>query len=397
VVETSLHPRRLLVLGHHDLDGMVSAAVTAAFLRDRFPGATMQCGTVDFHLKAKWARFWEGLGTEQGAWRPGEGHPRPDGVAIVDFLYAEVPRDVFLFHADHHRNTFDVPGVSAEHLRASFAARQRTGSPVFHDPQAGSCAALLLDVLSEVYGWAPAPNLAEAVRVAHIVDSAQYASAREALDFDTLPPALDLLSLNLSEPAAGRAVERLAAGATLEEALIRPNRARYEHLLGRARADVRAYDCLARVSDAGVGTWDFTQAGREGAARVKFAEYRDARVQYAMQLHVQELGDGSFLAQGLIGRSPWPAPLPPGLVPPDVSKIAQHVAGGGGQPFAAGWRLASGSRDAAVAQARAQMAAMGQYLRPLAPDHPMADTTHVDKHVRVQAQAAAVIPTRPAA
>ena len=95
-----------------------------------------------------------------------------DENAIVDFKYSTDPRLTWWF--DHHQSAFLTP-EDAEHFRRDTSGRK------MYDPSFRSCTKYIATVARERFGF-DAPDLAELVAWADIVDGAQYASAEEAVN-----------------------------------------------------------------------------------------------------------------------------------------------------------------------------------------------------------------------
>jgi hypothetical protein len=92
--------------------------------------------------------------------------------AIVDFKYSTDPRLTWWF--DHHQSAFLTP-EDAEHFRHD------TSGMKMYDPSFKSCTMYIATVARERFGFA-APDLAELVSWADIIDGAQYANAQEAVE-----------------------------------------------------------------------------------------------------------------------------------------------------------------------------------------------------------------------
>jgi hypothetical protein len=100
--------------------------------------------------------------------------------AIVDFKYSTNPRLTWWF--DHHQSAFLTPED------ASHFSRDTTGKKMY-DPSFRSCTMYIATVAREKFGY-DAPDLTELVEWADIVDGAQYANAKDAVDL--VAPAMRL-------------------------------------------------------------------------------------------------------------------------------------------------------------------------------------------------------------
>src|SRR6476620_10129820 len=92
--------------------------------------------------------------------------------AIVDFKYSTDPHLTWWF--DHHQSAFLTP-EDAEHFRRDTSGRK------MYDPTFRSCTKYIATVARDRFGF-DAPDLADLVSWADIIDGAQYASAQEAVE-----------------------------------------------------------------------------------------------------------------------------------------------------------------------------------------------------------------------
>ena len=132
---------------------------------------------------AFFSRFYEGKYAPQAAFEfTGLAHKASqlfedslfdgDVNAIVDFKYSPDPRLTWWF--DHHQSAFLSP-EDAEHFK-----HDRSGQKLF-DPSYGSCTRFIADVARDKFGY-QAPDLAELVNWADVIDGARYANAQEAVE-----------------------------------------------------------------------------------------------------------------------------------------------------------------------------------------------------------------------
>lgn len=132
-------------------DGVISAVLTLEFLECQGWKFRRFC-PVTYELRANW------LSTKL---------KKP--CAVVDFLYHPDAQ----FWADHHSTTF-----LAEDLRREFSNQRRAW--MFYDSRIGSCALLLWKNISN-YVHTERARYQEMVDWAEKIDSARYASVREAI------------------------------------------------------------------------------------------------------------------------------------------------------------------------------------------------------------------------
>ncbi len=143
----------------HDacFDGTTSAALFAAFYRERFDPTVTVLPVGMIHRDGN----------------PFDGIPLDaDDHACVDFRFCADPKMRWWF--DHHPTAFQPP-----QLRDVF---EREHLPTwFFDPTAPSCAGLIAKKLAEVHGWRPPAHLADAVAWADTIDAARFPSAEAAI------------------------------------------------------------------------------------------------------------------------------------------------------------------------------------------------------------------------
>jgi hypothetical protein len=223
----------VLVAHHgHCFDGAASAAIFSRFVRERVDPSA--------------AFTFRGLAYEPNAPPPGDRLRAGAVNAILDFRYTRSP--LLEWYFDHHVSAFQEPG-SREHF-----ARDATGKK-FHDGQYGSCTKLIADVLREKFGW-EAPDLAELIEWADIVDAARFPNADVASGLDH--PALEITAVvqeqgddTLCEKLIPRlASERLAdiAASPIVADRVTPIRTRLDSLVqrmsraGEQRGNVAVFD-----------------------------------------------------------------------------------------------------------------------------------------------------------
>src|SRR5581483_8515555 len=149
---------RVRVLYHdHCFDGAASAAFFSRFYEDKFaPGAEFEFTG----LAHKATQLFE------------DDQFDGDVNAIVDFKYSPDPRLTWWF--DHHQSAF-LSHEDAEHFKLDRSGRK------LYDPGFRSCTMFIATVAREKFGY-EAPDLAELVKWADIVDGAQYESAAAAVE-----------------------------------------------------------------------------------------------------------------------------------------------------------------------------------------------------------------------
>jgi hypothetical protein len=177
-----------VLIAHHGhcFDGACSAAIFSRYLRER--------------EDARGFTF-RGLAYEPNA--PPIADRLVEGAvnAVLDFRYTQSPK--LLWYFDHHVSAFQEPGS-----RAHFDAD--TSGKKFHDGAYGSCTKFIADVLRERSGW-EAPDLAELVRWADIVDAARFANADVATSLEEPAMAITAVVQECGDDAfCGELIPRLA-------------------------------------------------------------------------------------------------------------------------------------------------------------------------------------------
>ncbi len=288
---------RLKVLYHGNcFDGCASAAAFARFFAER-EGALE---SVSF----------EPLQHQTG--NPfAEGAFDADVNACVDFRFSPSTRLHWWF--DHHASAFPTPAD-----RTAFE-HDDTGHK-FWDPTAPSCAGFVVRTLRARFGW-NAPDLADLVSWADLIDAARFPSAAMAIRLEE--PALRLMALleATRDPAVPtRIIEamqhRPLADIAAESWVTDPLGAILEHHRGAIDVVKR----LARV-DEGVVTVDLSETALQGANKfIVYDLFPQAR--YAVVVSRDERR-----AKVSVGSNPWAREARAH----DISKLCERY-GGGGHP-----------------------------------------------------------------
>ncbi len=295
---------RLKVLYHGNcFDGCASAAVFSRFFVERHPAATE---VSYFALQHR------------------QGDPFPpdafdgDVNACLDFRYSSSPRLDWWF--DHH-----VSGFQPATDRVLFE-RDTTGHK-FWDPAAPSCTGFIARTASATFGW-EAPDLADLVRWADLIDAARFPSASVAVRLEE--PALRHMTLiegtrdpalppRLIEAMTSRPLPAIAAEPWVTAPL--------QPLLERHFRSVETVRKLAKMVD-GVVEIDLTETELEGAN--KFVAY-DLFPQARYAVVVSRDRKRSKVSVG----------FNPGAKVPrshDIARLCERY-GGGGHPVVGGVSL----------------------------------------------------------
>ncbi len=278
-------------------DGCASAALLGRFLQARLgPGL----GAIE-HVP---------LQHQQGSAVPADALSA-DVNAIVDFRYSTSPRLHWWF--DHHQSAFQ-PASDRAHFEADRSGQR------FWDPKAPSCTGFIARVARERFGF-EAPDLADLVRWADVIDAAAFPSAEMAVRLEE--PALRVMTFleATRDPAApGRVIEamrtmplaELAAQPWVTEALA-PVLARHARSIDAIRAASRLEGNVAFV--------DLAAAGLE--AGNKFVLY----FLHPSASYTVTVSRDAKRSKVSVGSNPWARPARPH----DISRICERY-GGGGHP-----------------------------------------------------------------
>jgi hypothetical protein len=278
-------------------DGCASAALLSRFLEAR-EGARLE--RVDFQPV-----------------QHASGDPFPpdafdaDLNAVVDFRYSPSPRLDWWF--DHHQSAFQPAS-----LRAAWEA-DRSGQR-FWDPTAPSCTGFIAKVARERFGF-EAPDLAELVRWAEVIDAASFPSAAVAVKLEE--PALRLMMLleATRDPSfPTRVIEAMRrrplaeiAGEPWVEAPLRP-------LLERHFRSIEAVRGATRV-EGGVAVADLAAAGIEAGNKfIVYYLFPEARYTVVVSQDAKR-------SKVSVGSNPWAREARAH----DISRICERY-GGGGHP-----------------------------------------------------------------
>lgn len=287
---------RVRVLYHdHCFDGAASAAFFSRFLRDtRHPEAdyayTGMAHTADQIFDDA---MFDG-----------------DVNAIVDFKYSPNPKLTWWF--DHHQSAFLKP-EDGVHYHAE-------KNPLhFFDPGYQSCTKFIRDITREHFAY-EAPDLAELVRWADIIDGAKYANPQEAVE---LKAAATKLVLVIEASKGSSTVQRIIADMqrlTLEQIAEQPDiQALFQPLYER---HLRSIDVIRQQAKSERGTIFFDLVGHDLEGYNKFVPY----YLFPDSTYVVSVSESTFRTKVSVGSSPW------------VKEISHNLAsiceryGGGGHP-----------------------------------------------------------------
>jgi len=232
-----------------------------------------------------------------------------DENAIVDFKYSNNPRLTWWF--DHHQSAF-LSQEDAEQYR-----RDRSGRKLY-DPSYKSCTAFIAHVAGERFGFS-APDLNELVEWSLVIDGAQYADARTAVEMAA--PAMKLTLV--IEAAKGSAIVRKAIGmmqhARLAEIVADPEiQALFEPLYQRHLDSIGLIGDRARQED---GVVYFDLSGHDVEGYNKFIPY----YLFPDSVYTVSVSPSATRTKISVGSNPW-APSEPTH---NLATICERYGGGG--------------------------------------------------------------------
>lgn len=229
--------------------------------------------------------------------------------AIVDFKYSSNPNLNWWF--DHHQSAFLTP-EDAEHYR-----RDTTGRKLY-DPSFRSCTSFIRKVTQERFGY-EAPDLAELVEWADIVDGALYKTAGEAVDMQAPAQKLTLVIEGTKGSDQVQDIIRSMRRMKLSDIAAKPEiketfQALYErHLVTLGVIGERA------AYDRGVVFFDLIGLDLDGYN--KFIPYQ----LYPESLYTVSVSRSTFRTKVSVGSNPW-APRP---LKHNLATICERYGGGG--------------------------------------------------------------------
>ena len=288
---------RVRILYHdHCFDGAASAAFFSRFSEATFaPGATFEFTG----LAHKASQLFE------------DGLFDGDVNAIVDFKYSPDPRVDWWF--DHHQSAFLSP-ADAEHFK-----QDRSGQKLL-DPTFRSCTMFIATVTRDKFGF-QAPDLAELVEWADIIDGAQYASAQEAVELRSAAMKLTLVIESAKGSEIIHKIIRWMRHRTLGEIVLEPEiQSLYAPLHER---HIKSIDIIRKHARCGQGVIFFDLIVEDLEGYNKFIPY----YLFPESTYTVSVSTSSFRTKVSVGSNPW-APQPPAH---NLATICERY-GGGGHP-----------------------------------------------------------------
>lgn len=316
---------RLRVLYHdHCFDGAASAAFFTRFYEAKFDPNPEFAFTGLAHKASQ--LFEDGLFDG-------------DVNAIVDFKYSPHPALTWWF--DHHQSAFLTP-EDAEHFKLD-----RSGKKLF-DPSYRSCTMFIATVARERFGY-EAPDLAELVKWADIIDGAQYGSAEEAVELRA--PAMKL-TLVIEAAKGSEIIHRIIGWMRRDSLEAIVNQPEIQELyVPLYERHIRSIDLIREraTNRSGVIFFDLIDCGVEGYN--KFIPYH----LFPDSTYTVSVSTSSFRTKVSVGSNPWAAREPAH----NLATICERY-GGGGHPRVGAISFEIGAIDEArrvAAEIRAELEA----------------------------------------
>jgi hypothetical protein len=234
-----------------------------------------------------------------------------DENAIVDFKYSSNPRLTWWF--DHHQSAF-LSREDEDHFRSDRSGRK------FHDPAYRSCTKFIVEMASRHFGF-KSSRLADLVHWADIIDGAQFADARTAVELRE--PAMKLMMVIEGVRDSGR-IQRLISdfqqkplGEIMTQEWVQAEfRPLYERHL-------KSIDIIRSNAECSEGTVFFDVSAYELEGYNKFIPY----YLFPQATYCVGVSLSSFRSKVSVGSNPWsPRPRAHNL----AALCERH--GGGGHP-----------------------------------------------------------------
>ena len=288
---------RVRILYHdHCFDGAASAAFFSRFYEEKFaPGAELAFTG----LAHKASQLFEDSLFDG------------DVNAIVDFKYSPNPKLTWWF--DHHQSAF-LSAEDAEHFR-----HDRSGKKLY-DPAFRSCTSFIAKVTKDSFSY-EAPDLAELVEWADIIDGARYASAQEAVELRAPAMKLTLVIESAKGSEIIHKIIRWMRHRKLSEIILEPEiQALYSPLYDR---HIQSIDIIRKHARSDNGVVFFDLIGEDLEGYNKFIPY----YLFPNSTYTVSVSTSSFRTKVSVGSNPW-APETPEH---NLATICERY-GGGGHP-----------------------------------------------------------------
>lgn len=256
---------------------------------------------------------------------------RGDENIIVDFKYSSSPRLTWWF--DHHQSAF-LSEQDAAHFRSDSSSRK------FYDPAYRSCTKLIARIAEMKFSFHP-PDLDDLVYWADVIDGAQYADAKTAVEMKDPAMQITLVIEGTGDPGFGSRIIPLLASQPLKEIAALPHiREEFEKLQIQHMKWIEIIRERGELKN-GVLFFDVTDQNREGYNKfIPYYLFPDSVYTVAISRSPSRIKIG-------VGSSPWnQAPNPANL-----ASICERF-GGGGHAKVAAISLPPGDMETALKASR---------------------------------------------
>jgi len=288
---------RIRILYHdHCFDGAASAAFFSRFMEGAFhPGAEFAyTGMAHKASQIFEPELFDG-----------------DENAIVDFKYSSDPNLTWWF--DHHQSAFLTP-EDAEHFRQDHSGKK------MYDPSFKSCTMFICSMAQKKWGFT-APDLAQLVHWANIIDGAQYPDAKTAVELGAPAMKLTLVIEGSKGSDMVQKIIRWMRHRSLEEIVAEPDVQKLFDVLYKRHVDSVEMIRSRAQSDNGVIYFDLTGYDLEGYN--KFIPY----YLFPDSTYTVSVSPSSFRTKVSVGSNPWAREEPKH----NLATICERY-GGGGHP-----------------------------------------------------------------
>lgn len=286
---------RVRILYHdHCFDGAASAAYFSRFIQDKVHPDAEFAFTGMAHKASQ--LFEDGLfdGDEN---------------AIVDFKYS--PNERLTWWFDHHQSAF-LSHADQEHFK------QDTSGKKLFDPSFRSCTMFIATEARRRWGY-DAPDLAELVRWADIVDGAQYRDPEEAVELRAPAMQLTLVIEGSKGSDLVQRIIRLMRHQSLEEIMADPEVQRAYGLLYERH--LQSMDVIRKQATCASGVVYFDLLGYDIEGYNKFIPY----YLFPESTYTVSVSKSSFRTKVSVGSNPWV----PDPIKHNLATICERYGGGG--------------------------------------------------------------------
>ena len=269
-----------------------------------------------------------------------------DENAIVDFKYSSSERLTWWF--DHHQSAF-LTAADAEHFQ-----RDRSGRK-FYNPEFRSCTKFIADVAARNWNFR-APELDEMIAWADIIDGAQYADARTAVELRDPATQLTLVIEGVRTPGFVAGLIPELTRKSLAEVMALPHiQTAFDELLAQHQAWT---EIIRRRGEFSGGVLFFDVADQNFEGFNKFIPY----FLFPEAVYNVAISASPARTKIAVGSNPWS----PTLKTVNLASICERFSGGGHAKVAA-ISLPPGQLEQARAVAGEIVTELRASLLPISP------------------------------